>query len=179
MFNNGISVNIKNTVDAKQIQKFMDQAAVNILVGFPSGMEHVPTLHRSKENKKKFEGYHGEDPMDIDAIDTADLARDLHYGTMEIPARPFLDDGIRQNMGKLKAAMKEEVQKIKDGGKANWNKVGGMAVGAIEEFVRGDYYKQRVPNAKRTIDYKGSDHPLIDGANMIQSLKYLVNKEGE
>ena len=75
--------------------------------------------------------------------------------------------------------MKDEVQKIKNGGKANWNKIGGMAVGAIEEFVRGDYYRQNVPNAKRTIEYKGSDHPLIDGANMIQSLKYLVNKEGE
>ena len=173
MLNNGISVNIKNTVDAKEIQKFMKQASVNILVGFPSGMQHVPTLHR-KNRKEDFKGYHGESPLEVDAIDTAELARDLHYGTAEIPARPFLEDGIRQNIGKLKAAMKDEVKKVKEGGKANWNKIGGMAVAAIDEFVLGDYYKQKVPNAKRTIEYKGSDHPLIDGANMISSLQFLV-----
>lgn len=170
---NGISVNIKNTVDAKEIQKFMDQAAVNILVGFPSGMQHVPTLHKNKETKK-FEGYYGEEPTEIDAIDTAELAKMLHFGAADIPARPFLEDGIKQNLGKLKRAMQDEVKKVKEGGKANWNKVGGMAVGAIKEFVKSDYYKQRVPNAKRTIEYKGSDTPLIDGAHMIESLQYLV-----
>lgn len=171
---NGISVNIKNTVDAKEIQKFMDQAAVNILVGFPSGRQHVPTLHRNKETKK-FEGYNREDPTEIDAIDTADLAKMLHFGTVDIPARPFLEDGIKQNLGKLKRAMQDQVKKIKEGGKANWNKVGTMAVGAISEFVRSDYYKQRKPNADRTKEYKGSDTPLIDGADMINSLVYLVD----
>lgn len=170
---NGISVNIKNTVDAKEIQKFMKQASVNILVGFPSGRQHVPTLHR-KNRKEDFKGYHGETPLEVDAIDTTELARDLHYGTAEIPARPFLEDGIRQNMGRLKAAMKDQVQKVKEGGKANWNKVGGMAVAAIKEFITSDYYKQRVPNAKRTIEYKGSDMPLIDGGDLKESLKFLV-----
>lgn len=175
MSSNGIHVNIKNTVNAKEIQKFMRQAAVKIQVGFLSGEEHVPTLHRSKENKKKFEGYYGEDPLDIDAIDTADLARMLHFGAKDIPSRPFMEDGIKQNLGKIKRSLQDEVKKIKDGGKANWNKVGTLAVGCITEFVRSDYYKQRVPNAKRTIEYKGSDTPLIDGANMIQSLTYLVD----
>ena len=122
---NGIQVNIKNTVDARQIQKFMDQTDVNILVGFPSGMEHVPTWHKKdKKKKNSYEGYHGEEPENIAPIETAVLAKELHYGTAEIPARPFLEDGVRQNIGKLKAAMKDEVTKIKDGGKANWNKVG-------------------------------------------------------
>lgn len=178
MLDNGISVKIKNTVDAKEIQKFMRQASVNILVGFPSGRQHVPTLHR-KNRKEDFKGYHGESPLDIDPIDNAELARDLHFGTMEIPARPFLEDGIRQNMGKLKRAMQDEVKKVKEGGKANWNKVGTLAVGAINDFVRGDYYKQNVPNSDRTKEYKGSDHPLIDGADMINSLTFLVESGGQ
>lgn len=177
----GIKTSIENTVDLKKIQKLADQASVEILVGFPGGQEHVPTLHKNdfdKPNEKrrgKYVGLHGEDPLDQDPMEVAELARMLHYGTATIPARPFLEDGIRQNMGKIKKAFKEEVEKVMKGGKANWDKVGTMAVGAIDEFVRSDYYKQRVPNAKSTIRWKGSDTPLIDGANMIQSLNYVID----
>lgn len=178
---NGIKTGIQNTVDLKKIQKLADQASVEILVGFPGGMEHVPTLHKNdfdRPNEKrrgKYVGLHGEDPADQEPIETAELAKMLHYGTADIPARPFLEDGIRQNIGKIKKAFKEEAQKVMNGGSANWEKVGTMAVGAITELVRGDYYKQRVPNAKSTIRWKGSDTPLIDGANMIQSLNFIIN----
>lgn len=156
---NGIKTSLENTVDFKKIQKVADQASVEILVGFPGG----------------YVGLHGEDPADQEPMEVAELARMLHYGTADIPARPFLEDGIKQNLGKIKKAFKEEVEKVMAGGKANWDKVGTMAVGAIDEFVRSDYYKQRVPNAKSTIRWKGSDTPLIDGANMIQSLNYVIN----
>ena len=176
MPDDAIKVNISKTVDTKEIQKFMKQAKINILVGFPSGMQHVPTWHKKDPKKKNsYEGYNGEDPRDVDPVDTADLAIQLHYGTAEIPARPFLEDGIQQNIGRIKRAMQDEATKLKETGKANWSKVGTMAVGAITELVRGDYYKQRVPNSKKTIEYKGSDKPLIDGANMIQSLTFLVD----
>lgn len=178
---NGIKTSLENTVDFKKIQKVADQASVEILVGFPGGQEHVPTLHKNdfeRPNEKrrgKYVGLHGEDPADQEPMEVAELARMLHYGTADIPARPFLEDGIKQNLGKIKKAFKEEVEKVMAGGKANWDKVGTMAVGAIDEFVRSDYYKQRVPNAKSTIRWKGSDTPLIDGANMIQSLNYVIN----
>lgn len=178
MSDDGIKVNITKTVNHKEIQKFMKQASINILVGFPSGMQHVPTWHRKDKKKDGYKGIHGEDPRDIQPVDTAELAKQLHYGTAEIPARPFLEDGIKQNIGQIKRAMQDEAHKLKETGKANWNKVGTMAVGAITELVRGDYYKQRVPNSKTTIEYKGSDKPLIDGGNMIQSLTFLVD-DGE
>ena len=182
-WNSGIRVNIQNTIDLKKIQKLLDDANVEILVGFPSGMEHVNTLHKddfenpNERRRGEYVGINGEDPMSQQPIETAELAKMLHYGTAKIPARPFLEDGIRQNIGKLKRALQDETKKITEGKKANWNKVGSMARGAIEEFVRSDYYKQRVPNAKSTIRWKGSDTPLIDGANMIQSLQYVVNGE--
>ena len=178
---NGLKASIESTVDIKKIQKLADQASVEILVGFPGGLEHVNTLHKNdfdKPNQKrrgKYVGLHGEDPLDQEPLETAELARMLHYGTADIPARPFLEEGIKQNMGKIKRAFKEEVEKVMKGGKANWDKVGTMAVGAINEFVRSDYYKQRVPNSKNTIRWKGSDIPLIDGGNMIQSLDYVIN----
>lgn len=182
-WDSGLRVNIKNTVDLKKIQELAQQAAVEILVGFPSGREHVPTLHKNdfdKPNEKrrgKYQSYTGGDPMDEQPLETAELAKMLHFGTQNIPARPFLEDGIRQNIGKLKRALQDEAKKAIEGKGANWDKVGTMAVGAIQEFVRGDYYKQKVPNSKYTQKYKGGDTPLIDGADLINSLVYVKNGE--
>ena len=182
-WNSGIRVSIKNTLDLKKIQRLLDESNVEILVGFPSGLEHVNTLHKDdfeKPNEKRrgeYVGLHGEDPLDQQPIETAELAKMLHFGTDRIPARPFLEDGIRQNIGKIKRAVQDEAKKLVEGKKGNWDKVGTIAQGAITEFVRSDYYKQRVPNAKSTIRWKGSDIPLIDGANMIQSLHYVINGE--
>lgn len=177
-WDSGIRVNILNTVDTKKIQETVRKAACNILVGFPSGEEHVPTIHR-EDKKSDYKGYNGEDVKDIEPIETAELARVLSFGSATIPARPFLEEGIESKKKELTAAMKQEAAKAISGGSANWNKVGTMAVGAIEEFVRGDYYKTNVPNSPRTIEYKGSDKPLIDGGNLIQSLHFIVQKEGK
>ena len=182
-WNSGIRVSIKNTLDLKKIQRLLDESNVEILVGFPSGLEHVNTLHKNdfenpnEKRRGEYVGLHGEDPLDQQPIETAELAKMLHFGTDRIPARPFLEDGIRQNIGKIKRAVQDEAKKLVEGKKGNWDKVGTIAQGAITEFVRSDYYKQRVPNAKSTIRWKGSDIPLIDGANMIQSLHYVINGE--
>lgn len=184
-WDSGLRVQIQNTIDLKKIQKLMDAANVEILVGFPSGMEHQNTLHKDdfdKPNEKrrgKYVGLHGEDPLDQQPIETAELAKMLHYGTANIPARPFLEDGIRQNLGKIKRALQDESQKLAEGKKANWGHVGTIAVGAIREFISSDYYKQRVPNAKSTIKWKGSDTPLIDGGVMKESLQFVINRGGK
>ena len=174
-WDNGIRVNILNTVDTKKIQEAARKAACQILVGFPSGEEHVPTLHKNEEGECK--GYNGEDVTEIEPITTAELAEMLSFGTDTIPARPFLDDGIESKRKELVDALREEAKKAVNGGSANWDKVGSMAKGAIEEFVRSDYYKTNIPNSEKTIKYKGSDTPLIDGANLIQSMHYIVQQK--
>ena len=175
---NGIYIKIKDTVDTKEIQRLMEQANVSILVGFPSGRQHVQTLHR-KDRKSKHTDLYGNTPDQITPIDTADLAKMLHFGTADIPARPFLEDGIRNKTGLLRKLVKEQVMKVKDGKKANWNLVGANAVGAVQELVRSDFYKSSIPNSKKTQDYKHSDTPLIDGADMINSLAFIVNGDTE
>lgn len=182
-WNSGIRVAIQNTIDLQKIRNLMNEANVEILVGFPSGLEHANTLHKddfdnpNERRRGKYVGIAGEDPESQQPIETAELAKMLHFGTQNIPARPFLEEGIRQNIGKIKRALRDEATKVAEGKKANWNKVGSLAKGAIVEFVRSDYYKQKKPNAKSTIRWKGSDTPLIDGANMIQSLHYVINGE--
>lgn len=176
-WNSGLRVNIKNTVDTKKIQAIARKAACNILVGFPSGMQHVPAIHKNKEGKYKT--YEGGDIEEVEPIETAELAKALSYGTSSIPPRPFLEEGIKSKQTELVKALETEAKKALDGGQANWNKVGTMAVGAVQEFVRGDYYRTNVPNSPKTIEYKeGGDKPLIDSANMIQSLQFVVQDGG-
>jgi hypothetical protein len=136
----------------------------------------VPTFH--KNDKGEYKTYDGKNIEEAEPIETAELAKMLSYGTSSIPARPFLEQGIASKKEEIKKALQEEAKKALDGGKANWNKVGSMAVGAVQEFVRGDYYKTNVPNSKKTQEYKGSDKPLIDGADLINSLVFVVG-EGE
>lgn len=169
----GLKYEIVNTLDTSKIQKLADKAAVDIMVGIKSGQTHSITVHKNEEGEEV--GYNGESVGDIKPVDMAELARDLHFGTATIPARPFLEDGIRSKEQELKNAIAGEVKKVKDGGQADWNKVGTMAVGAIQELVRGDFYKSSVPNSQKTIDYKGSDKPLIDTAEMLNSIIYVVN----
>ena len=174
-WNSGLRVKIVETVDFSKIQKAAQKAACDILVGFPSGRQHVPTIHKNKQSK--YEGYNGEEVNDIEPIETSELAKMLSYGTDKIPARPFLEEGIEDKKKELAEALRQEAKKVIDGGQANWNKVGTMAVGAVQEFVRGDYYKSTKPNSKKTQDYKGSDKPLIDGADLINSLAFVINNE--
>lgn len=164
---------IEKTVDTKKIQELLAKNAVTILVGFPSGREHVPTLH--KNDKGQYEDIDGGDPQDNNPIETADLARQLHYGTAVIPARPFLQEGIESKKKEIREAMEQEIKKQVEGrGTPNWGKIGTMAVGAVEEFVRSDHYKTTVPNSPQTIKFKGSDTPLIDGGDLLNSLTFKV-----
>ena len=175
-WNSGLRVNIRNTVDTSKIQKLAQKAACDILVGFPSGRQHVPTFH--KNDKGEYRTYDGKNIEEAEPIETAELAKMLSFGTSSIPPRPFLEQGIASKKEEIKKALQEEAKKALDGGKANWNKVGSMAVGAVQDFVRGDYYKTNVPKSKKTQEYKGSDKPLIDGADLINSLVFVVG-EGE
>lgn len=154
----------------------MNEAHVDILVGFKGGQQHHMVVHRNKP-KEEFRDLEGKTPDQVTPIDVDELAKMQHFGTANIPARPFLTDGIRQNLGKIKRAMQDEAKKIADGKKPNWDKVGQMAVGAIQEFVKSDYYKSRKPNSATTIKYKGSDIPLIDSAEMLNSMSYLVQRQ--
>lgn len=176
-WDSGLRVNIRNTVDTKKIQALARKAAANILVGFPSGEMHTPTFHKNEQGEYKT--YDGKNVEEAEPIENAELAKMLSFGTAGIPARPFLEDGIASKKEEIKNALQEEAKKVIDGGQANWNKVGTMAVGAVQEFVRGDYYRTNVPNSQKTIDYKGSDKPLIDGANLIGDLKFVVQAGGK
>ncbi|MBR5007882.1 MAG: hypothetical protein IKY09_02775 [Methanocorpusculum sp.] len=166
-----LKLNMTKVPDFSEIQEFAESANAKVLVGFLSGRQHVKTQHKGKDGKYK--NIDGGDAV-YEQMETAELAKILTFGDARIPPRPFIEEGLLSKKDDLKKEIGKQLDQIKDGKKANWNKVGTKAVGAIQEFVRSDYYKNRVPNAKRTIDYKGSDTPLIDGGDLINSLEFVV-----
>lgn len=171
-WDSGLRVNIKNTVDLSKIQKAVQKAECEILVGFRGGEQHVPAVH--KNEKGEYRGYNGERVGELAPIENAELAKALHFGTANIPARPFLEDGIESKKDDIKKALEAEAKKAVNGGQANWGKVGTMAVGAVQEFVRGDYYRENIPNSQKTKEYKGSDKPLIDSGDLINALVFIT-----
>lgn len=171
-----LSVNMKKTADFHEIQRFAQEVSADVMVGFLAGKKHVETLHKDEKGKNgKYRGIDGSEP-DFEEIENAELAKMLSFGAPHIPPRPFLEDGILSKKDEILKTIGEEMDAVKQGRAANWNKVGVMAVGAVQEFVRGDYYKSNSPNAPRTIKYKGSDTPLIDGADLINSVEFVVEK---
>lgn len=171
-----LKLNVRNVPDLHQIQDFIDNANADVLVGFLSGRQHVPTQH--KNDKGEYKNIDGKDPV-YPQMETAELAKILTFGSATIPPRPFIEEGLLSKKDELRGEIGTQLDKIKDGKKANWNKVGTKAVGAIQEFVRSDYYKTHVPNGPKTIKYKGSDTPLIDGGDLINSLAYVVEGGGK
>lgn len=163
------SAAMRNTVDLTKIQE-LAQKEVSILVGFPSGRIHAEAVHTVDKNGKRKGGTKMSQTDNGTDQETADLAEELHFGSAKIPARPFLDEALYRERKRLNAAILEQLEKDSP----NWDKVGTMAVGVVQEFVRSDYYKSTVPNSPQTIEQKGSDTPLIDGGDLINSCTYIV-----
>jgi hypothetical protein len=129
----------------------------SVLIGYQSGMPHANFNGTLDELAKK----NSED-----------------YGTK---SRPFLKDGIKANLPELDKLIKTECLKLLKGSEPNYHKIGVTAVTAVQEFVRGDYYKTTKPNSPATIAKKSTksgvkDRPLIDSSQMINGLTYTIER---
>lgn len=172
-----VKVECNQTASPKEIQDFVADIDTEVLVGFMAGRQHVPTLHKAdteKPNEKRRGKIDGRgDPQNERAIETAELAKILTFGSATIPGRPFIEEGLLSEKEELLKEAEKQTDNARKG-QANWAKLGTKAVGAVQKFVRSDYYKTNVPNNSNTIEFKGSDTPLIDGGDLINSLEFVV-----
>ena len=108
-------------------------------------------------------------------LSAAKLAEWLHDGTATIRARPYLLQGLRASMPLIRKQIRLYLsKKLADRTAPELREIGATCVGAVQEFVRGDYYKANIPNAAGTIRRKGSDRPLIDTGALIDSVVYVA-----
>lgn len=98
-----------------------------------------------------------------------------NFGTSRgIPERPFMQNAMRDNKEKYKAAMKTSAVKILRGETALagvMSKLGIVAQGDIQSEITS---LMTPPNAPSTIRKKGSSNPLIDTGEMRASVTFKV-----
>ena len=152
-----VDIKIGGKADVQKLHRLVQQD--EILVGYPDGVQHPDSK-----------------------MQNSDLARALHHGTAKIPSRPFLYQAIFSVRAELQKLVRETYAKrVKENrepsGRFSPEGIGAFLVGAVQRFVRSDYYKNTVPNAPATkARKKGGDTPLIDTGFMVNSTVYVTRK---
>lgn len=153
-----VELDFQDNIDYKKLGFLLPDH--NVAVGFISGDMHAPD-----ENGV--------------SVDMADLARRLSEGdpATHLPARPFLEDGIAEGRDVISDAIEEYfIHHAETGKETKLKRIVAITIGAISEFVHGSFYKETAPNSPATIEAKkGGDQPLIDSAQMINSMVGLID----
>lgn len=107
-----------------------------------------------------------------DGTDMLDIAVYNHFGTASIPARPFVSDCAEKNAGQIQEAQKRLVYRVYQGGLS--------ADGALAELGAWYVNVQKghilhggwTPNAPATIKRKGSNKPLVDTGQLVNTVDW-------
>lgn len=105
----------------------------------------------------------------------AQLGAIQHFGTQTIPARPWLDVGVKSGTQDYLEVIENHSDDIDNALEI----IGQIAVGKVQQYMAD---LQDPPNAPNTIAKKGSSNPLIDTGALRQSVTYSITntkpKEG-
>nr|DAX86140.1 MAG TPA: virion morphogenesis protein [Caudoviricetes sp.] len=107
-----------------------------------------------------------------DGTDMLDIAVYNHFGTATIPARPFVSDCAEKNAGQIQEAQKRLVYRVYQGSLS--------ADGALAELGAWYVNVQKghilhggwTPNAPATIKRKGSNKPLVDTGQLVNTVDW-------
>jgi hypothetical protein len=153
----GVSVEM-NRIEAV-MKQVTELSKLQVLVGFPAA-----TASRSGE-----------------PINNASLAYVMEHGSpaRNIPARPFLGPAGNAMQDRAVAMLRQaaDLQLHEKPAEARnaLDALGLAAQAAVKnKIVSGPF----VPNAPSTIERKGSDKPLIDKAQMLNAVNYVVRRKG-
>lgn len=107
------------------------------------------------------------------------IATANHYGTRTIPPRPFLTTSLRRN-GKawtrfMRAAAQHKARGQSQAATRQLRLLGLKAVGDTQAALRDGPW---APNADATVRRKGSNRPLVDTGQMVQSIRSAVEVPG-
>ena len=104
----------------------------------------------------------------------AEVAAWNHFGTENIPARPFLDVAIVKNKDLVAKAAEEVLQKGGSVSKAV-DAMGSKAAGSVSAYMADVFIPP--PNSPATIEQKHSSHPLIDSSQLRQAVSWQRTKK--
>nr|DAI76065.1 MAG TPA: virion morphogenesis protein [Caudoviricetes sp.] len=123
-------------------------------------------------------GIHEDKTARNDGLTNAEIAAKNHFGSPEdhIPARPFLDVGIRKAQDKIVAFARRTVERG-GGMDAALYVMGAEAVKGVRSYIL-EGAGVPPPNSPRTIERKGSSRTLVDTKQMVNAIAFKVHKQG-
>lgn len=152
------SVERRRHADLKAIVDKLKAEKVRVLVGIPIGID-----------------------SDVDpSTSVAVIAARNEFGSRSdfIPERPFLRIGVQNSSAKYSALSAKQLPNVLAGTITIddlLNMLGDMAASSVQKQIRHGSYMRNSPS---TIAMKGSDKPLIDSGQMLQSITWVIERNG-
>ncbi len=136
--------------------------------------ENIKKIFEELSTKAAYVGWLANTASYDDGTSVAEIAAFNEYGTVNIPARPFMKTAVEKSKDEILRYYQMSTKNIADG-KTDANKVltglGELGKSKVQESIRhGDW----VPNAPATIKRKGSSKPLIDTGLMRDTVTYVI-----
>lgn len=150
------SVERRRHADLKAIVDKLKAEKVRVLVGIPIGVTEA----------------NGESVAVIAAKNEFGLADQY------MPERPFLRIGVQNSSAKYAALSAKQLPNVLAGTITIddlLNMLGDMAASSVQKQIRHGSYMRNSPS---TIAMKGSDKPLIDSGQMLQSITWVIERNG-
>jgi len=107
-------------------------------------------------------------------VDIGEYATENEFGTSKIPQRSFIRSSFDENLSLIEGFIEKKYTEIINGSLTTEHALGQIGRN-LEKMVKAKIRQiQLPPNAKRTIELKGSSKPLIDFGNMINAVRFIV-----
>lgn len=107
-----------------------------------------------------------------DGTDMLDIAVYNHFGTATIPARPFVSDCAEKNAGQIKEAQKRLVYRVYQGGLSADGALAQLGAWYVNVQKGHILHGGWTPNAPATVKRKGSNRPLVDTGQLVNTVDW-------
>ena len=107
-----------------------------------------------------------------DGTDMLDIAVYNHFGTASIPARPFVSDCAEKNAGQIQEAQRRLVYRVYQGSLSADGALAQLGAWYVNVQKGHILHGGWTPNAPATIKRKGSNRPLVDTGQLVNTVDW-------
>ena len=107
-----------------------------------------------------------------DGTDMLDIAVYNHFGTATIPARPFVSDCAEKNAGQIQEVQKRLVYRVYQGGLSADGALAQLGAWYVNVQKGHILHGGWTPNAPATVKRKGSNRPLVDTGQLVNTVDW-------
>ena len=107
-----------------------------------------------------------------DGTDMLDIAVYNHFGTATIPARPFVSDCAEKNARQIQEAQKRLVYRVYQGSLSADGALAQLGAWYVNVQKGHILHGGWTPNAPATIKRKGSNKPLVDTGQLVNTVDW-------